>query len=120
MGKQKKKQTLNSLQRAFATAAKFPSISADTFKKIFSEFEERTLDDQKCLGYDNGISEFPLRNDKTMSAWSKMLQAENMQQLSGFGRDAMLLSWYRNKRVLLLRVFVHHSDFYFVRILPRD
>lgn len=99
MGKQKKKQTLNSLQRAFATAAKFPSISADTFKKIFSEFEERTLDDQKCLGYDNGISEFPLRNDKTMSAWSKMLQAENMQQLSGFGRDAMLLSWYRNKRV---------------------
>ena len=45
MGKQKKKQTLNSLQRAFATAAKFPSISADTFKKIFSEFEERTLDE---------------------------------------------------------------------------
>lgn len=99
MGKQKKKKLLNSLQKAFATAAKFPTISPDSFKKIFSEFEQRTLDNQESLGYVNGTSEFPLRNNETMPMWGKMAKAEYITQLSGFGRDAMLLAWYHYKRV---------------------
>lgn len=99
MGKQKKKKLLNSLQRAFATAAKFPTINPDSFKKIFSEFEQRTMNEQERLGYHNGISEFPVRNDKTTPVWTEMIRSKYMSQLSGFGRDAMLLAWYRNKRV---------------------
>lgn len=99
MGKKKKKPLLNSLQRAFATAARFPSINQDTFKRIFAEFEQRTMIEQERLGYHNGISEFPFRNDETIPVWTEMIRATHMSQLSGFGRDAMLLAWYRNKRV---------------------
>ncbi|PWL41224.1 MAG: hypothetical protein DBY43_05755 [Clostridiaceae bacterium] len=106
MGKQnksKKKDTpISSLDKAFGTAAHFPSLQPAEFRRTLTDFRQRAKGHRKWLGLTEDITCVPTVKQEDTPRFAYIRKEENNLIFTCVVRDILLDAWYQKKVVFTI------------------
>lgn len=98
--KGKKKDTpLSSLNKAFGTAARFPSMQPVEFRTTLDDFKRKAKATKKRLGLTEDPFEPPVVDEDVKENLEYLWQKDHHMEYLAAIRDILLDSWYQEKRV---------------------